>query len=488
MCDAGTTSFVWDILYGEGVVLTSETNGETTAYDYGLERISAITGKYKTEYVYDALGNVAAEVSYNSAWYTLSGLLSKNTIATKEYTPFGELLTENVSGFGYRGEYYSAETGAVYLRARYYEPELNRFNQKDILRGDISVPASLNRYAYVQNDPVNFVDPSGMSRMAQTMHADSGRSSSSALNTVKNTVKPAKPAVNPVASKLTGKITTSSAASAASLLRNLPSWKHGSGSSLDALRQSSLSKKNTNTPRVNLVSREFACTAKNVTDTIYILFSNKNKDGNSKSDFTDAANYLLQKNIQEKNVMLIAINTRAEFKAAWDSLPGNSSEVYMLFHSNGKSLIFEDGSTTEAYSVNGENIYGDPIGNIKNLDKKTIGMLYIYGCNSGQVSRASDDKNNPGNVAQAFSGRVTGSVIGVDGELAYGAFIAQDEYDIYFPRLSNDQGTFLGSHDIFGLLSDPAGFVEYKDGEEFVVIGGLPSPIAACFEWIMMHF
>ena len=160
--DNGTTSFVWDILYGDGVVLTTETNGETTAYDYGLERISAITGKYKTEYVHDALGNVAAEVGYNSAWYTLSGLLAKNSAAAKEYTPFGELLTEDVSGFGYRGEYYSADTGAVYLRARFYEPELNRFNQKDILRGDISVPVSLNRYAYVRNDPVNFIDPSGM--------------------------------------------------------------------------------------------------------------------------------------------------------------------------------------------------------------------------------------------------------------------------------------------------------------------------------------
>lgn len=102
-------------------------------------------------------------MSYNSAWYTFSGLLSKNTVTTKEYTPFGELLTEDVSGFGYRGEYYNAQTGAVYLRARYYEPELGRFNQKDILRGDISVPVSLNRYAYVRNDPVNFVDPSGMS-------------------------------------------------------------------------------------------------------------------------------------------------------------------------------------------------------------------------------------------------------------------------------------------------------------------------------------
>ena len=50
----------------------------------------------------------------------------------------------------------------IYLRARFYAPEMNRFSQKDILRGSIIQPESLNRYAYCINDPVNFVDPSGM--------------------------------------------------------------------------------------------------------------------------------------------------------------------------------------------------------------------------------------------------------------------------------------------------------------------------------------
>jgi|GEM_PF-3056155 len=36
-----------------------------------------------------------------------------------------------------------------------------RFGQKDILRGNTYSSLSLNRYLYVQNDPVNFVDPSG---------------------------------------------------------------------------------------------------------------------------------------------------------------------------------------------------------------------------------------------------------------------------------------------------------------------------------------
>lgn len=83
-------------------------------------------------------------------------------MTSKSYTPFGEQIGEALSGFAYNGEYYNANTGMIYLRARFYEPEMNRFSQKDILWGDITVPNSLNSYAYVQNDPVNYCDPSGM--------------------------------------------------------------------------------------------------------------------------------------------------------------------------------------------------------------------------------------------------------------------------------------------------------------------------------------
>ncbi|KAB0264979.1 RHS repeat-associated core domain-containing protein, partial [Microvirga brassicacearum] len=53
-----------------------------------------------------------------------------------------------------------AETGLVYLNARYYDPKVGRFLSPDSL--DPTLPGvGTNRYAYANNDPINRSDPSG---------------------------------------------------------------------------------------------------------------------------------------------------------------------------------------------------------------------------------------------------------------------------------------------------------------------------------------
>ena len=62
----------------------------------------------------------------------------------------------------YRGYYFDRETGLYYLNARYYNPEWRRFispDSTDYL--DPETPNGLNLYAYCNNDPVNYADPSG---------------------------------------------------------------------------------------------------------------------------------------------------------------------------------------------------------------------------------------------------------------------------------------------------------------------------------------
>jgi len=45
-------------------------------------------------------------------------------------------------------------TGLYYLRARMYDPAIGRFLSQDPVLGSLSMPQTLNRYAYVGNDPL----------------------------------------------------------------------------------------------------------------------------------------------------------------------------------------------------------------------------------------------------------------------------------------------------------------------------------------------
>jgi RHS repeat-associated protein len=58
------------------------------------------------------------------------------------------------------GEWRDA-TGLTYLRARYLDTGMGRFISRDIWSGDFNRPLSLNRWGYVEGNPVNYTDPSG---------------------------------------------------------------------------------------------------------------------------------------------------------------------------------------------------------------------------------------------------------------------------------------------------------------------------------------
>ena len=64
------------------------------------------------------------------------------------------------SAFAYNGEARD-DTGLDYLRARYYDSQGGTFLTEDSYPGEDTGPLSQNRYSYVQNNPVNYTDPSG---------------------------------------------------------------------------------------------------------------------------------------------------------------------------------------------------------------------------------------------------------------------------------------------------------------------------------------
>ena len=89
---------------------------------------------------------------------------SGRVIKTYEYASFGNEVkpdSKDDNPFRYCGEYYDKETEEIYLRARYYQPEMGRFLTRDTYTGEEDEPQSLHLYAYCENDGVNMVDPSG---------------------------------------------------------------------------------------------------------------------------------------------------------------------------------------------------------------------------------------------------------------------------------------------------------------------------------------
>ena len=86
---------------------------------------------------------------------TAAGVLGRSY----DYDAFGNGVSPSAidtNPFRYAGQYFDRETGTYYLRARYYDPGIGRFTQRDPLG------AGSNWYIYCLNNPIQFIDPSGL--------------------------------------------------------------------------------------------------------------------------------------------------------------------------------------------------------------------------------------------------------------------------------------------------------------------------------------
>jgi len=82
-----------------------------------------------------------------------------------DHDEFGRVITDTNPGllpFGFAGGMYDTDTGLVRFGVRDYDPETGRWTSKDpILFGG----GDTNLYGYTFNDPVNLIDPSGLSNV-----------------------------------------------------------------------------------------------------------------------------------------------------------------------------------------------------------------------------------------------------------------------------------------------------------------------------------
>jgi RHS repeat-associated protein len=90
---------------------------------------------------------------------------SGQVIWRESYRPYGERLTNSASSTDndvwFTSRRQDAETGLVYMGARYYDPVIGRFISTDPKQFDEQNPHLFNRYAYANNNPYKYRDPDG---------------------------------------------------------------------------------------------------------------------------------------------------------------------------------------------------------------------------------------------------------------------------------------------------------------------------------------
>jgi RHS repeat-associated protein len=140
--------------YVFGLAETDASDNITAYYVYGLGLISKITPSNQSYfYHYDGIGSTVG-MSDSSG----------NIVNRYAYDAFGKILGQEEvipNSFKYVGQFGVMDegNGLFYMRARYYDPEVGRFITKDpigFLGGDV------NFYAYVANNPINWIDPEGL--------------------------------------------------------------------------------------------------------------------------------------------------------------------------------------------------------------------------------------------------------------------------------------------------------------------------------------
>ncbi len=171
----------------------------TYQYDaFGRRIRRTLAGSHNYDYFYDLAGRVVS-ATYDGTWNRSEGYIGdrhfltynstanyyahvdwlgnervRTTTGAALYTacydrPFGDDLScgpvsadNDVSPMHYTGYERDSETGNYHSWFRYYNPRLQRFMTTDPLSGDIGDPQSLNKFGYVENNPVNWTDPLGL--------------------------------------------------------------------------------------------------------------------------------------------------------------------------------------------------------------------------------------------------------------------------------------------------------------------------------------
>ena len=107
----------------------------------------------------------------------LLNAITGEILAIREYTPYGRIRTEEgtkQADFAWTGHFYDVDTGLHHAPGRVYDAALGRWLSADPYPDAELLPEGTNLYAYVGNDPINYIDLLGFCRSSKSS-ASSGR-------------------------------------------------------------------------------------------------------------------------------------------------------------------------------------------------------------------------------------------------------------------------------------------------------------------------
>jgi RHS repeat-associated protein len=142
-------------IYDDQSVLLRMSVGRVTKYNYGPRQLLSVddTDEGRGYYLFDALGSIS-ELTTPSG--TVMGRYLWDAWGNKRSS-----VENGASSFGFTGHEHDAESGLVYAKARFYDPEVGLFLSSDLAEGDRSLPPSLHRYLYAFQNPTVYVDLDG---------------------------------------------------------------------------------------------------------------------------------------------------------------------------------------------------------------------------------------------------------------------------------------------------------------------------------------
>ena len=152
--------------YAQVIEEADNLSGLTRLYLYGDDLISQshisgndVTTAQSDTYLYDGLGSVRTLTDSTGA-----------ITDTYTYEAFGGLATHTgttENRYLFTGEQFDPNVGFYYVRARYYNPSIGRFQTMDTYAGRMHEPQTLHKYLYVHANPVNNIDPSGLASLPE---------------------------------------------------------------------------------------------------------------------------------------------------------------------------------------------------------------------------------------------------------------------------------------------------------------------------------